>query len=94
MNNPDATDILGTTVANYERKFLGANGPMQAQNAVPAAEPPSSIGELFTGYGTIPLNLFAKRPPAGQPMALPQEPDIALLDPALAPRAPQIIRRG
>jgi hypothetical protein len=93
MNDPNRKDILGTTVANYERKFLGGTGPIPPQNVASTASP-SSVGELFADYGAIPLNLLAKKPRAGQPVVPPQEVDIALLDPALAPRAPQVIRRG
>jgi hypothetical protein len=35
MNNPQAKDQLGTTVADYERKFTGALGPQMAGPGVP-----------------------------------------------------------
>jgi hypothetical protein len=35
MNNPNARDQLGTTVADYERKFTGALGPQMAGPGVP-----------------------------------------------------------
>jgi hypothetical protein len=39
MNNPNAADVNGMTVANYEKKFLAAGG---GQGAMPTPQPPGA----------------------------------------------------
>ena len=47
MNNPNAADVNGMTVANYERKFLGAG-------AAPVAPTPPADDRDMVGYGGSP----------------------------------------
>lgn len=47
MNNPNAADVNGMTVANYERKFLGATPQ-------PVADPRTAGDADMAGYGVSP----------------------------------------
>ena len=63
MNNPNAKDVLGTTVASYGRKFADLYG-MQNPEAPP---------ESYRGPGTNPL----PRPPIAIGGPPPEAPDVA-----------------
>lgn len=49
MNNPNAADVNGMTVANYERKFLGAGA-----EPPPAVDPRTAGDADMGGYGGSP----------------------------------------
>lgn len=82
MNNPNAKDILGTTVAGYGQKFARAIG----QNPTTPAKSPGSVGTLFTNMADAQPNLLTSPPPKAQ-VPPPMGDDSVLFDPALLPRA-------
>ncbi len=101
MNNPNARDVLGTSVADYERKFIAAlhpgqtasAGPFQPPGARSAAAPaaPDNVAALFTNFGGDSLPLVTPAPDSGQVPAATTG-DTALMDPALQMRAFQLPR--
>jgi hypothetical protein len=73
MNDPSRKDILGTSVADYGRRFmaaLGQGGAAASPSAVPQATP-LSANSLGQAQGA-PLPLFA--PPASEPAPAQSEP--------------------
>lgn len=89
MNNPAAKDVLGTTVAGYEQKFLSALGqPVAAAPQVPpnAAQTPTNIGDLFTSFGG---DQFAALTPPTHVAQVPPATDTTKggFDPVFQPRA-------
>lgn len=85
MNNPNAKDVLGTSVAGYERRFMSNLGAGQTPRPQP-----QTVGSVFTSFApSLPalpeLNLTPPEPKA-QP-AVAQGGSPVLHDPALEPRA-------
>jgi hypothetical protein len=80
MNNPDATDVNGTTVAGYQQKFNAGlapgtqiAGPPMAQGAPAANGPPVQLGGA---------------PPAAPAAAPPAQAPAAPVQPAIDPNSP------
>src|SRR5690348_8739920 len=84
MNNPNAKDVGGTTVADYERRFLNAAG-MPAAAPIPGRAPaPDNVAALFTNFGAAPPpQLTIQRPSAQVPA--PTEGVVDSVNPAFQP---------
>jgi hypothetical protein len=90
MNNPNAKDVLGTTVADYERKFNGQGGAPVAPAATPAVASVvpqrANVGDIataFTGQFSPPALTFQSSPPLIPPGTAVAE---SFVDPAFEPR--------
>jgi hypothetical protein len=94
MHNPAAKDILGTSVASYENKFMNAlglsgSGHSPAQVPTPAVAPSDpTVASAFSG---MPEPTLLTPPPQGsllEPEGMPSHaPDFSsFFDPAFAPR--------
>jgi len=68
MNDPNRKDVLGTSVADYGRKFMGALGPSQA-NAAPVSQ---SAPTAATRGAVAGANFFDQFDGAPQPQSAPQ----------------------
>lgn len=90
MNNPNARDVLGTSVASYGQKFMKSLGqPAQTTpQAAPGAPPVHSLSQGMPAYGWTPNNAPAgiSEAPSSPPMA--QQPQMAAPPINFAPRRP------
>lgn len=90
MNDPNRRDILGTSVADYGRKFTAAMGPGTAQAAPPQPQAPRG-GNFFDQFdGAGPAQQTNQQAPQSQPAAFDarfsgQPSKAAALDPKLEP---------
>jgi hypothetical protein len=68
MNDPNRKDILGTSVANYERKFMSAFNPNAVEPAMPpamqAAAPVEAAAPMSPGQNFTPRPQMAQAQPA------------------------------
>lgn len=91
MHNPNARDVLGTTVADYERKFLTGPGPQAGPQVGPQPGPGMSPAPQEAGPAPN-LPLFSPQPQSPAPSffsmipAQPQSQDPGFLQtPSLEP---------
>lgn len=99
MNNPNAKDVLGTTVSGYGAKFMKALGAPQAPEAPPVTQgqaPVPVLSSPLPAYGFTPNNapagISGAQPSpqqAPEATASPQMADMAHMLPVMgAPRRP------
>lgn len=89
MNRMGAKDVLGTSVAGYEKKFMDALGGVPSVGETPTPSPVSnqepSVASAFSlMYDPTPLTFQAQVPQMEQGGA--RGPESTFLDPAFAPR--------
>ena len=83
MNNPNAKDVLGTTVAGYGQKFTQALGPQAAPQIASALTAPNGDAALPPGatpaQGALPTAEAVKGTPATSRPQIPDRISAALL---------------
>lgn len=96
MNNPNARDVLGTSVSGYGAKFMKALGqPQPPMTSAPQAMNPTSAPQMAPGavspnsmpaYGWTPNNAPAQAQPSQTPSMAGSMPPAAPI--SFAPRRP------